>query len=250
MSCFSIFQGHLLVKSGTEGCLLKNAFEKLQTEFILCDEFDPAYIAYLCGQGFMPMAATINNRCFLLIKLHLKRMLIMTHDFRFSKSIRKKSSNLVLTINSEFDSCLNHINQQHSDNWILPPLAAAFKQLVHRPFGNVNFYSIELTNENKLIAGEIGYTNGRVYSSLSGFYTQSGSGTMQLNALAALLRKNYFTIWDLGMDMPYKQNLGAKAYDRLVYLDTFQKAAQEKLFFSKNSYQVKELLTDIDVKHQ
>jgi len=71
-----------------------------------------------------------------------------------------------------------------------------------------------------LVAGELGYTVGSIYTSLTGYYTESGSGMVQLVTLARLLQKNNFQLWDFGMTMAYKVQLGGKEVLRADWLRT------------------------------
>ncbi|SOV84221.1 Leu/Phe-tRNA protein transferase,putative [Plasmodium sp.] len=59
-------------------------------------------------------------------------------------------------------------------------------------------------------AGEIGNTVGSIYTSLTGFQRKSCAGTIQLCALAKLLEIQKFELWDLGMLLPYKKDIGSK----------------------------------------
>ena len=73
----------------------------------------------------------------------------------------------------------------------------------------MRFLSIELwhSETGDLVAGEIGYTCGSVYSSCTGFSIKDkypGAGCVQLAALGAWLAKRGFKVWDLGMELDYK----------------------------------------------
>ena len=70
------------------------------------------------------------------------------------------------------------------------------------------------------MAGELGYSVGKCYTSLSGFRLKdaSGAGTVQCCAVAKLLLRCGFTMWDLGMGMQYKYDLGARDLPRDEYL--------------------------------
>lgn len=69
-------------------------------------------------------------------------------------------------------------------------------------------------------AGEIGCSVGTIYTSLTGGYTVSGTGSIQLGALAALLVKCGYQTWDLGMAMEYKtKNLGGVEVRRKQWLE-------------------------------
>eukprot|EP01134_Creolimax_fragrantissima_P007276 CFRG7276T1 len=90
----------------------------------------------------------------------------------------------------------------------------------------VRVRTIELWDKagKQLVAGEVGYTIGRTYTSLSGFTGESGAGTVQCAALGRLLERCGFSYWDLGMSMEYKKNLGAKSLPRLKYLSLLAEA--------------------------
>jgi Leu/Phe-tRNA-protein transferase len=49
---------------------------------------------------------------------------------------------------------------------------------------------------------------------MTGFYRESGCGSIQLAALAGLLVKSNISMWDLGMSMDYKLEFGASLIDR------------------------------------
>ncbi len=75
-----------------------------------------------------------------------------------------------------------------------------------------------------LVAGEIGYTIGQVYTSLTGFVDRSvagsaGLGTLQLVLLAQELERNGYAFWNLGHpSMEYKKRLGAVVMERGDFL--------------------------------
>ncbi|UKJ90548.2 arginyltransferase [Theileria orientalis] len=78
--------------------------------------------------------------------------------------------------------------------------------------------SVEVWHENKLVAGEIGFVNGSMYTSISGFHKMNNSGNFQLVSLAAILYFNGFKLWDLGMEIPYKIDMGAKTVPRREFI--------------------------------
>lgn len=80
---------------------------------------------------------------------------------------------------------------------------------------------------NRLIAGEVGYKTGDVYTSLSGFCLRDKNynnfGNLQMVLLAKYLEKNNYAFWNLGHPyMDYKKKLGAKIYIREEFLKLFE----------------------------
>ena len=57
-----------------------------------------------------------------------------------------------------------------------------------------------------------------MYTSLTGFSSQDSAGSVQLAALGRMLCTLGFSMWDLGMDMDYKQTLGAHLMPREEFL--------------------------------
>ena len=137
-------------------------------------------------------------------------------------------------------------------NWLYPQIVAAFKLINERTkdanAGGINafimatnnnsaqqqqalhqqpqdltpvkLYSVEVWNADTgaLAGGELGYSVGGIYSSLTGFSEEDAAGSVQLLALGQLLTKCGFEYWDLGMDLDYKRRLGAELIPRSDFL--------------------------------
>lgn len=74
------------------------------------------------------------------------------------------------------------------------------------------------TTRYRLVAGELGYTVGTMYTSLTGFSSADGAGTVQLAATGRVLQAAGFDAWDLGMDMAYKRRMGAARVARRPFV--------------------------------
>jgi Leu/Phe-tRNA-protein transferase len=197
-------------------------------EFCYSKTYHVRLLAQIMMEGFLPIA----TEQVLLPKLHHQRCVITLKSpnptLHVSKSTRKKARPFHLTVNQAFDQVVEACRQQHGSKcWLYPSLVRLFQEMhqagtVHarmfdrrnRPTHQecpVRLYSIEVwsgtTTENddesepQLVAGELGYTVGSVYTSLTGFYTQNNAGSVQLAALGRLLQRLGFDTWDLGMDM-------------------------------------------------
>merc|ERR1711957_767062 len=88
----------------------------------------------------------------------------------------------------------------------------------------VRLYSVEVWNAEtgNLAGGELGYSVGGIYSSLTGFSSEDAAGSVQLAALGKLLTRVGFEYWDLGMAMEYKTRLGAELVNRAEFVSKLQ----------------------------
>ena len=207
-------------------------------EYCYTPIFQARFIAQLMAEGFLPVATS----GMLLPKLHVQRSVISLPDgLHISKSVRKKhAKRFSLTVNTRFDEVIQGCHDQHGSHcWLYPPLVAAFREMFHagrameasamdpitgRPLPGrtwkVRLYTIEVWNEatGALAGGELGYTVGSIYTSLTGFTKEDSAGSVQLAALGRLLSEQGFQMWDLGMDMEYKQGIGSQAMPRETFV--------------------------------
>ena len=189
--------------------------------------FHPRLIVQLMAEGFLPIA----TRGALLPKLHQERCVIeLPHQLHIQKTVRKKSHKFTFTLNQAFDQVVQGCHEQHDHCWLYPPLVEAFREIflngkMEAVFGNksksrVRLYSVEVwQNETTLVAGELGYTVGSAYTSLTGFTKVDSAGSVQMAAMGKLLCHANFDLWDLGMDMDYKRKLGAVLMPRSDFVN-------------------------------
>lgn len=217
---------------------LKPFMHPYHGEYCYTPIFQSRFIAQLMAEGFLPVATS----GMLLPKLHVERSVIpLPGELHISKSARKKSKRFRLTINQEFDEVIKGCHEQHGSHcWLYPPLVQAFREMQAAPDGvmmaapmdpttgrplpnrswKVRLYTIEVWNEatGALAGGELGYTVGSIYTSLTGFTKEDSAGSVQLAALGRLLSEKGFHMWDLGMDMEYKQDIGSQAMPREAFV--------------------------------
>lgn len=198
-------------------------------DFCVSPVFHPDVVCQLMAEGFLPIA----TEGLLLPKMHQHRCVIhLPNDLHISKSVRKKSKRYRPSFNQAFDRVVEGCRRQHGVNcWLIPQLVEAFTT-IHQTYPQgmlthvadsslverccpVRLYSMELWDDSgSLVAGELGYTVGSIYTSLTGFTTQDSAGSVQLLSLGRILSRCGFKLWDLGMDMAYKQTLGSKLMPR------------------------------------
>jgi len=157
------------------------------------------------------------------IKCHVKRCYVrLSQDLHVENSARKRASKFQLTVDSVFDQVVNMIVDQHGQNWLCNLIQKSFKEIYQNPSKfKSKIHSIEIWQDDKLVAGELGYCCGPIYTSLTGAFIQDGAGTVQLITLGRLLEQTGFQIWDFGMSLPYKVNLGGKIVERKEWLDLY-----------------------------
>ena len=116
------------------------------------------------------------------------------------------------------------VRQCHGENcWLIPPYEDLLQQLLTSP--DLQLLPVGLLNkENQLIAGEIGYKTGHIYTSLTGFFDRTNpvhnhAGKLQMHLLAQQLQEENISFWNLGHPgMQYKLDLGAKVFLRKEFL--------------------------------
>lgn len=205
-----------------------------QDDFYVSRHFDPVLLSHLMFEGFLPIASVYRGECFLIPKLHRKRcVLVLNGPEHVPKSVKKRGKKFKFELNQAFDEVVKGCHDQHGISWLYPPIVEGFRKLYEAgdagvelyPDRHVRFYSVELVDveSGRVAAGELGYTVGRTYTSLTGFSRVSGAGTVQLHALGRLLHLSGFLMWDLGMSMPYKLSLGAEDVERDLFLDHLYK---------------------------
>ncbi|KAF1772174.1 Acyl-CoA N-acyltransferase [Phytophthora cactorum] len=222
-----------------------------QDDFYVSRHFDPLLLSHLMYEGFLPIASEFQDKCFLLPKLHRQRCVLLVKPNapeHVPKIVRKRAKKFKFVLNRDFDGVVEGCHEKHGIPWLYPPIVESFKTLFQAaddgvelyPGCKVRFFTVELYDAatDTLVAGELGYTVGSVYTSLTGFSRASGAGTVQLHALSKFLYLAGFKMWDLGMSMDYKMGLGAKDLDRDDFLDELYKwrsrQVQMKLDETKN----------------
>lgn len=214
---------------------LRQFVQPYHGDFCFSVIFHHVLVSQLMIEGFL----TIAGPGYLLPKLHEHRCVIdLPNAFHISKSTRKKANRFYITINKAFDDVVAGCHEQHESTcWLYPQLVQAFRCIydqcqqntpsfsyVTKIIGDnssprpchLRFYSIEVWNKEtgNLAGGELGYTVGSIYTSLTGFSAEDSAGSVQLAALGCLLMQHNFTMWDLGMEMEYKKGLGSALIPR------------------------------------
>lgn len=160
-------------------------------------------------------------------------------NLHISKKVKKllDKKNYEFSVNKDFKTIINKINEYHLDSWIVKEYKNTLLNLENYQ-GSIDFEllacSLKDKESNEIIAGEIGYRIGKVYTSLSGFSSKkrkfNNYGKLQLVLLAQYLEEKGFNFWNLGHPyMKYKFDLGAVLYKREEFLNIFREQRDKKL---------------------
>jgi len=204
--------------------LEEKIYANMRKNYYWSEDFSAAYYIAQAKAGFIAVTDYFEEDELLLPEIQFAYALLDFEDLHISRKVQKllKQKVLSIEIGTELDAVAQAIELAHGNNWLTPRYLKMLKN-TERKDENFKVISVTLREEEKLIAGEIGYIIGRTYTSLSGFSRREKScnhyGTAQLVLLAQYLKKNGFTFWNLGQPyMDYKFALGAKVYERPDFL--------------------------------
>jgi hypothetical protein len=222
-----------------------------QREFGFSILFSPELVDHCCRLGIFPLALEVKRGVFVLApKLHAHRALVRlvdepmspipmledgeaVFDPRTCHAKGKVANKCEFYINrlQDVSEVFQLIHLQHGENWMCAPLRACIVHMLLRPelfetrivvFAMRTKRSVD--EAEVLVACEVGFIVGDVYTSATGAYGSSGCGTVQLAALGTWLRRIGVKVWDLGMLMEYKERcLGCVLLPRNKWLQLVEK---------------------------
>ncbi len=218
-------------------------FKKFNTtEFVKMPSLTTEEADRLLFEGFLPMGDDWSNKFY--IKLHFFRAFIYPVIVKPGKTVIRNSKKYRLSIDYDFEKVYNGINEQfHGICWFTKELYEVIKPLISNNNSLTSFHSIEIWNKNnEIVAGDIGVVSGSRYLSMTGYYSESGAGTVLLYSLGKLLNRLGFEVWDLGMLLPYKEDLGAQEFDREDFLKIIRETRNKKIELPKQEFLCEELI--------
>ena len=194
-----------------------------EPEFCLAVTFDPFLISGAVYRGIFPMTITVWDVPIMALKLHNERCTVRPSDIATSRSVRRRARRFVFTIDQRREEALAFIRARHESCWLSPQLWRSFCTIAASPTDHhgMRIHSFEVCEPDtgRLVAAELGYTMGGVYTSLTGAFDSGfpGAGSVQLAVTGAFLERCGFACWDLGMVMDYKVALGGQPMSRLAW---------------------------------
>ena len=207
----------------------------MKNSYYWSDDWSEEFYIELAKAGFISTTHDTKDGLILLPELQYDYAILDFENLHISKKVKRlmNENSYEFCINSRLNEVIEKFSAQHKYNWLKEEYAELLKNL-HMHNDNKNNFKIisaELVCKKsaELIAGEVGYTIGKTYTSLSGFSSKdkkyTNYGTLQLVLLAKYLENNNFEFWNLGHShMEYKQRLGCKTYSRSDFLKRWDKA--------------------------
>jgi len=199
-------------------------YPNMYKNYYWSDDFSPQYYIAQAKAGFIAVTDQYKDQELLLPEIQFTYAVLDFEDLHISKKVKRllAKKELQLEITHELEEVAAHINASHKNCWLSP----AYLKMLNATKGideNFDLISIGIRADDVLVAGEIGYVIGEIYTSLSGFSSQEkcykNYGTAQLVLLAKYLQASGFAFWNLGQPyMSYKLALGAKIYERKAFL--------------------------------
>ncbi|WP_265734377.1 hypothetical protein [Malaciobacter marinus] len=190
-------------------------------------------------EGFVSISFEQDNLFVILPEMQFDYAVLFFDNLHISKKVEKllRKNDYEFKVHENYEKIIDKINEYHGDSWIVKEYKQTLLNLKNYK-GNIDFEllacSIEDKNTKKIIAGEIGYKVGTVYTSLSGFSSKerrfNNYGKLQLVLLAKYLEESGFSFWNLGHPyMKYKFDLGATLYKREDFLNIFREQRDKKI---------------------
>jgi Leu/Phe-tRNA-protein transferase len=202
-------------------------------DFCLALDFDSFFIERLMTSGFLVMSTRFAgepSEYLLLPKLHLERSVLFFPDLHIKKSIKRFLSRYELRVDADFDRIVNRCVAVHGDDWLTGPLLRAIRFLRAAKPVSARPISFGAYRDGELKAGEFGVLAGGVYTSYSGYYDEDNAGSVQMILMARYLEERGAPFLDLGMPLPYKDDLGAANIPPRRFVPLFREGRERTLF--------------------
>jgi len=200
------------------------------------DDFSAAYYIAQAQRGFIAVSDTFDGKRYLLPEIQFAYAVLHFDNLHVSRHVRRilKRDNPPLIITEDISFLTPYLRRYHRDCWLDSTYEATLKA-AHEKGENFTLTAAYIPDKTGTpIAGEIGYSIGRTYTSLSGFSSKEARfrnyGTAQMVLLARHLQSQGYAFWNLGHPyMQYKFSLGAVRYDRADFLALWYDAVAQDL---------------------
>lgn len=213
--------------------------QELGRTYYWSDCWDAEFYIALAEAGFISTAVPYDDPPFLLLpELQASYAVLDWENLRIDRSVARLLENpvtrasITFGFSEEMAPVLDHLVAAHDGCWIHPPYRDLLNRLAGFAHPRFRLRTVEVREQSSgtLVAGELGYTLGATYTSLTGFFRRderrwNNYGKLQLVMLAGALRDAGYAFWNLGHPcMAYKTALGARILPRHEFLNRWRVA--------------------------
>ncbi|MDC7227881.1 MAG: hypothetical protein PQJ61_14035 [Spirochaetales bacterium] len=209
------------------------------------DDWSKTFYCKQARLGFIAITNFEDGRVKLLPQLQREYAVLDWQDLNIDRKTAKiinsnriADENIRLNISADPAEVLTHLRTAWEECWITKEYADLIESIAadcrEKRDRKMQILGVSLTadKDSKIIAGELGYTIGKTYTSLSGFFHREDKrfnnfGKLQMVLLAGVLENSGIAFWNLGQPyMEYKLKLGAKVVPRGLFLKRWDKAVK------------------------
>jgi len=199
-------------------------YPDMRKEYYWSSDFSPEFYIAQAKAGCIAICETIGGETLLLPEMQRSYAVLDFANLHTSHKVARiiRNRSLELIFSTQLDPVIAKINAQHRNNWLTPTYLETLKRTegIDKDF---TVFAVSLFEKGELVAGEIGYSIKKTYTSLTGFSSRQKQhrdyGKVQMVLLGEALQSRGYSFWNLGHPyMPYKTALGAKIYTRAAFL--------------------------------
>lgn len=169
------------------------------------------------------MADSRDDDFFYLVEPKMRGVLPL-QGLHVSKSMRKfqRKTSLTVTFNKDFSSVIEACATNHDGTWISFSIEALYTALHNRG----EAHSVEIWDQNDLVGGLYGVTQGRAFFGESMFSKRSNASKLALIHLVKRLKERGFTLLDTQFLTDHLKTMGVIEIPQSEYLNELKLALQ------------------------
>ena len=194
----------------------------------MAQAFGPDDLIACYRRGVFPMSDSREDDTFYLVEPKLRGILPLD-ALHISKSMHKfrRQTSFKVTINRDFPAVIEACATGHDGTWINHAIEGLYLHL-HM---NRQAHSVEIWDEDELVGGLYGVTQGQAFFGESMFSRRTNASKLALIHLVEHLLKRGFTLLDTQFLTDHLKSLGAIEIPQAEYLEKLNLALQSDACF-------------------
>ena len=207
------------------------------SEYVETDDWSPLFYRTQAKLGFIAVARKLGRRITLLPELQESYAVLDCEKVSVDRGVRNilqkgivSDGGVELKVSSDPGQVIDELHMMWGDSsWLYPPYTDLVRKLASKEerkrAPGFRIWAVTLEAAGEPAAGELGYTVGNTYTSLSGFFHRERRewnhyGKLQMVLLSRHLQGHGIGFWNLGHPyMDYKLRLGAEIMPRREFLE-------------------------------